>query len=265
MRNFSPAEIAARALGTSASRVQAVDEIKHGLTNRSWRVRADEADVVVRVSVADERMLRIDRRSEAAVLTAVAAAGVAPPLLLCDPDAGMLVTRYLGPPWSMEQVANERNLQRLGRLLGRLHAIPPPPGVRSVDLIETAEGYIATLERHGAAPELRSSSLRDRARASAALVGADGRVRLCHNDVHHLNLIDAGDLRLIDWEYAGVGAPLFDLASVCVNHSLSREQRCSLLAAYSNAVDAGVEARLDAAIWLFEYIRDLWTAVRPVA
>jgi thiamine kinase-like enzyme len=82
--------------------------------------------------------------------------------------------------------------------------------------------------------------------------------------VHHLNIIDGGALRLIDWEYAGLGEPLFDLASVCVYHRYSAPQRDALLAAYaSGAAMSG--SNFEAALWLFEYVRDLWTAVRALS
>ena len=71
-----------------------------------------------------------------------------------------------------------------------------------------------------------------------------------------------GEPMLIDWEYAGSGDPAFDLASVCVYHRYGPAQRSLLLDAYGAAgrgVDAG---RLGRACWIFEYVRDLWTAVR---
>ena len=85
---------------------------------------------------------------------------------------------------------------------------------------------------------------------------------LCHNDVHHLNVIDGDSLRLIDWEYAGVGEPLFDLASVSVYHRYRRSQRERLLSAYAAPSGAVSWQRLELACWLFDYIRDLWLAVR---
>ena len=85
---------------------------------------------------------------------------------------------------------------------------------------------------------------------------------LCHNDVHHLNVVGRGEPMLIDWEYAGSGDPAFDLASVCVYHRYGPAQRSLLLDAYG-AAGRGVDAeRLERACWIFEYVRDLWTAVR---
>lgn len=258
----SPAEIAAQALRVPLDHIVVAEPIKHGLTNQSWRVRTRADVVVVRVSDADEDALRIDRDSEARILAAVAAADVGAPVIECDPARRVLVTHYLGPSWTMDDASADKNIRRLARVLRRLHDLAPPPGVRTVDLAATVEGYLATLDERGAGGWLTSQALRECAQSTAASLRRNARASLCHNDVHHLNIIDGGELHLIDWEYAGVGEPLFDLASVCVYHRYDRRRRETLLGSYSSSVDAAHPTRLELAIWLFEYIRDLWTAVR---
>ena len=48
---------------------------------------------------------------------------------------------------------------------------------------------------------------------------------LCHNDLLAANLIDDGRrLWLLDWEYAGVGHPVFDLANASANATFSDDQ-----------------------------------------
>lgn len=261
---MSPAEVAATALQIPVSDVIVVEPIKHGLTNESWLVRTRADVVVVRISGANEEALRIDRESEARILTATAAAGIGAPVLQCDPTRHVLVTRYLGPPWSQADAASESNIVRAAKLLQRLHALEAPPGVRNVDLGATVEGYLTTLRLYGAESGLTGSLLHERARAVATALRADSVSRLCHNDVHHLNIVDSGELRLIDWEYAGLGEPLFDLASVCVYHRYDRTQREVLLSAYSEGASPASAPRLELALWLFEYVRDLWAAVRTM-
>lgn len=258
----SPAEIAAEALGVAVIDVASVEPIKHGLTNDSWRVRTRDADVVVRCTTADAAALRIDRGSEARILAAVDAAGIGAPVLHCDPAQHTLVTRYLGPAWTSEAAHDPGNINRLARLLRRLHALAPPVAVRAVDFGATANGYLATLDAHGAASGLRSEAMRERARWAAASLPISREPRLCHHDVHHLNIIDAGELHLIDWEYAGLGEPLIDLASTCVYHRYDPVARDQLLASYASA--ATPLSAFDAALWLFEYVRDLWIAVRSI-
>lgn len=262
----TPAGFATEALGTGVDAVNYVEPIKHGLTNRSSIVYTGLDVVIVRISEADERQLRIDRSSEALTLDAVAAAGIGPPVLLCDPRRRVLVTRYLGPTWSIEQARGDTEIVRLAQLLRRLHDLAAPAGVARVDLAATVNGYLRTLDERGASSGLTVRSVRECATAMAQQLARDALVRLCHNDVHHLNIVDSGDgLRLLDWEYAGTGDPFFDLASACVYHRYDRAQRERLLRAYLPAGAAGAWHRLELACWLFDYIRDLWMAVREEA
>jgi thiamine kinase len=240
-----------------------VEAIKHGLTNRSWLVTTDRNRFVVRLSDASAQELQIDRDSEAVVLQAVARAGIGAEVISCDPKHGILVTRYIGPTWTEQDAQSPDNIDRLGKLLRRLHELETPAGVRRVDLASIADGYVRTLLDRGTHDALTSSELRERAAAMSRELSKGPLPRLCHNDVHALNIVDGADgLRLIDWEYAGVGEPLFDLASVCVYHSYQRSQRERLLSAYAAPSEIVSWQRLELACWLFDYIRDLWTAVR---
>jgi thiamine kinase-like enzyme len=62
-----------------------------------------------------------------------------------------------------------------------------------------------------------------------------GEIKLVfgHNDLLAANFIDDGKrLWLLDWDYAGYGAALFDLANLSSNNELSPEQEDWLLETY---------------------------------
>jgi thiamine kinase len=262
LRNMSPAVIAASALRVDLDAITAVERIKHGLTNESWLVRTSADAVVVRVSNAAEDALQIDRQSEAAILTVASAAGIGAPVLLCDPANHVLVTRYLGETWTLADASRGDNLVRLAATLRRLHRIEIPAGVRRVELLASVEGYLSTLDQWGVRGALTEQSVRDRAREAARTLDETSVASLCHNDVHYLNIVDSGELRLIDWEYAGAGERCFDLASACVYHGYDKRLRDGFLSAYYARPDDAAVRRLELACGLFEYIRDLWMAVR---
>ena len=254
---MSPSEFAALALHSNARYIRSVERIKHGLTNESWLVTLGADTVVVRISNPADASLQIDRDSETTILHAVAAADIGPSVLLCDPSQRVLVTRYLGPTWTDIEAHKVENISRLGRALRRLHALPPPAGVQRVRLLGVIDDYAATLTLAA----VDRNDLYDEARATAISLDAAADHCLCHNDVHALNIVAAdGTLRLIDWEYAGVGSPLFDLASVCVYHGYDEAQRMQLLSSYGQR-DSSLEA-LERACRLFDYVRQLWTQVR---
>jgi thiamine kinase len=258
----APRDIAAAALGIAAAQIVTVERIKHGLTNDSWRVRSESEAVIVRISNAAETLLQIDRRSEAAVLQLVAAADLGPEVLVCDLARRVLVTRDLGGTWNEEDAHLNSNISRLGALLRHLHALPLPTGVRRVDLVETLRGYLRALDERGHRSRLNNEVTRTRGEHAALALKQRSQECLCHNDVHHLNIIDNGGLRLIDWEYSGIGEGMFDLASACVYHRFDKSQRDLLLSSYLQAANSVAAQRLDLACWLFEYVRELWMAVR---
>jgi len=258
-----PGDVAAALPG--GRKVREVERIKHGLTNESWLVSTDQDVLVVRMSNTSEESLQINRASEALILGAVADAGIGPEVLLCDPARHLLVTSYMGPTWSEADAAFGDNIVRIAAVLRRLHALAPPQGLHSVDLLAVIDGYLQTLDENSVHCAATVSAMRIRSREIASMLQRDSVARLCHNDVHALNIVATQDgLRLIDWEYAGLGERMFDLASICIYHGYDKAQRERLLLAYTAVSDRIGMHRLELACWLFEYIRDLWTAVREL-
>jgi len=258
----SPALIAAEALGIAQEEIASVERIKGGLTNESWTVHVRSGSVVVRISTADEDALQIDRQSETQILGIVARAGIGAPVLVSAPDRRLLITKHLpGHTWTAADARDPRNIARLSQVLRELHGLKVPAG-HVTDLRATVEGYVETLEKKGRTALLSASNVQ-----RALDIGTRGMLDiapvLCHNDVHHLNVIDDGTrLWLIDWEYAGLGNPLFDLAAVCCYHEYTADLRRTLAELYYGTSNATHLTALDEMCWLFDYIKELWMEVR---
>jgi len=230
--------------------------IEGGLSNRAWRLEANGARWFVRLGYPQASSLGVDRHGECAVLHAVAAAGLAPAVHACDPARGLLVTSYIdGRTWTMADAQQPRNVRRAARCLRQLHQLPVPAGVHAVDFGQQAQRLAATL------PEGDATAARLAGRAARAIERvSDGRgaTALCHNDLHHLNLLDDGErLWLVDWEYGGRGNPLFDLASFLTLHDLAPAPAAAFLDAYGG-LPATDRARLEDASWLYDYVQWLW-------
>jgi len=120
----------------------------------------------------------------------------------------------------------------LGRALRRFHdsGLLLPTEFRVARLVA---GYRRTIgERGGRAPaELgRAQELAERIDAALAPVGD----RPCHNDLLPGNLLRAGEgeVLIVDWEYAAMGHPYFDLGNLAVNNELGDAEEERLLSAY---------------------------------
>jgi thiamine kinase-like enzyme len=210
----------------------------------------------LRIPVLDTRITQVDRRSECLALQRVARRGIAPEMVACDADSGVLITHWIaGEVWTMQRAREPDAIGRVARLLKELHAVDLPRGVRDIDLAKIIEGYLEQIR--GAASELSMWCLRHREAALRRLddvVSADGV--LCHCDVHHRNLLEGTRLLLIDWEYAGRADALFDLASYASYHELDGEQTRLLLDSYGVPTEAA--RSFEDWRWLFEYVWLLW-------
>jgi thiamine kinase len=260
---MSPAELGAEALGVTEDHVVSVTLLRDGVTNDSWLVRTASAAIVVRINNPHAQTLHVDRSVEGEVLRIVAAAGIGPEVLLCDPKRHVLVTRYLGPTCTADDMHAPERIERLARLLRKLHALPASPSVSPLRWGDVVADYAATLTTLNPDAALLDPDRKSRVLALAAQIESAPRSHaLCHNDIHHLNLIDAGELRLLDWEYAAVGDPYFDLASAAFYAEFNMEERALLLRAYEGRVDATMLQHLSKACAVFEYVHDLWHEVR---
>jgi thiamine kinase-like enzyme len=257
-----PALAAARAALRAHPRTRAWSTLKFeplegGLSNRSWRLEADGERYVVRLSGDDDAALGVDRASEAALLETAGAAGLAPPLVIADPARHLLVTRYVdGEVWSRDDARDSRNVVRMAHVLTRLHALAPPPGVRVRSFREAALRLQRVASERGAATDSR---LATRAEDVFARLASGAGQTLCHDDLHHLNVLDDGHaLTLIDWEYGGRGDPVYDLASFVSCHELEADARALLWNAYAGPADPG---RFTDALWSFDFVQWLWYLV----
>src|SRR5207302_2853730 len=80
---------------------------------------------------------------------------------------------------------------------------------------------------------------------AAAVRGGD-IAQPCHNGLWESNLLDDGTLiRIIDWEYAGMGDVHFDLANLAAHNRFSEAQDEALLHAYFGTVSRAAVARIE--------------------
>ncbi len=233
-----------------------VTELGGGLSNRTWRIEVGGAEWYARLASPDAARLGVDRDSECRLLEVASAAGVAPEVLACEPSDGLLVTRFVrGRTWRREDALDTVNLRRVGRLFDRLHGLPVPVDLREVSFERQAHRLASLLP---AKDRLAAELSRRAERGFARLAGSPRRPAVCHNDAHHLNILDDGDgLWLVDWEYGGRGDPLMDIAGFLAMHDAGPGETSVLLGAYGRLGLADAPL-LDDARWLFDYVQWLW-------
>ncbi len=153
-------------------------------------------------------------------------------------------------------------LARVATALRAFHQSPPIPG--RFDALEVVEAYRDTAVARGASlPEAFAAAHGVALQISARR--ADQAPRPCHNDLLNANFIDDGErLVIVDWEYAGMGDPFFDLANFSINHDLDAEARAVLLAAYAGDAHSEGLAALDLMRFMSDFREAMWGVVQGV-
>ena len=211
-------------------------------------------------------MLGIGRRNEVICHQAASARGLAPEVT--HYEQGLLVTRYIdGQTLKPADLRNPAVLSKLAALLYHLHqAWDTVTGeVLYFCPFQTIRTYAETARRLGATLPSDIGRLLDDARKLAERI-APFRPVLCHNDLMPSNLIDDGlRLWLVDWEYAGAGHPLFDLANASANAGFSDDEDRGLIEAYPGNISAQslAEFRIFKAVSLLR--ESLWATIQRVA
>ena len=218
-----------------AGRALVLTTLSGGITNRNFLVTipGDRQRYVIRLAGNDTHLLGISREVEHAATVAAAGVGVGPEVTAFIRPEGYLVTRFIeGSPVSDEAVHRAETLERVASSLRRIHDGPPIPGlfvplriVEAYRALAAARGVQIPAEYEAAAAVGR--------RIEMACLAAPLEPRPCHNDLLNANFIDDGArIRIVDWEYAGMGDPFFDLGNFSINHELTADQDAYLLAAY---------------------------------
>ncbi len=242
-----------------------IERIAGGLSNRNFTVHTEGHAYFARIS-QEHRLLGIDRRNELVCHQAASAQKLAPEVV--HHDGGLLVTRYInGRTLGPADVHNPVVMAKLAALLCHLHHAWD---ILSGEILyfcpfRTVRAYAQTALRLGAILPADIERLLEDARELARQI-APFRPVLCHNDLMPANLIDDGlRLWLVDWEYAGVGHPLFDLANASANASFSDDEDRALLEAYPG--DLSVENLAEFQVFkAISFLREsLWATIQTVA
>jgi thiamine kinase len=233
-----------------------------GLISETYRVVRDGVAYSLKVAAEHRPDLRLDLAWEVRVLELAGGVGLAPRLVYFDPDNAVRLTRWAeGRSWVSHEVAAAANLEKIAALLRRVHDLALPMPARRVTPLQWIKIYDEALSRRTAAPSdpvLRSAAL-GRAEALPELPRVVGAV--CHSDLHAMNLIQQDDsLILLDWEYAHVTDPFWDLAGWCGNNDFAVEVQWSLLTHYlGNAPISSQWPRFRLLLALYDYVCLLWS------
>lgn len=227
--------------------------LHQGHSNPSFLVSCGQR-FVVRLDGMDTRLNSINRQAEWHILNAAHRSGLAPQPCYFNPDLGSLVCSYLP-----QDAPAPLDLAATAGLLRRIHALPAVH--QRLHLAERIGRYARRLSREhaewlavagNALPRLLQLTARDHSPAV-----------LCHNDLLRANRLSSGGrLYALDWEYAAMGQPLYDIAVLVHGDELPAQTARALLEHYLGRPPEYAELTLLTHYGcLYRYLELLWHLV----
>ncbi len=221
-----------------------------GITNQNFKVDYDGKSCVIRITGAKTELLGIRRDVEHAANKAAGQLGIAPEVLYFIEPEGYLVTRFIkGRHIPPELISRPEMLARVARKLRLFHTrCPKLDG--EFNVFRRVELLTRVSREHNSRFPVDFDWITFKMHEVEQALLKDPYIPTpCHDDLLNLNWMDEetpgdiGEIRLLDWEYAGMGDIFFDLANFSHHHRLSEELARLFLKEYFGEVTPRIFAR----------------------
>lgn len=234
-----------------------VSVLAAGLTNQCYVLSLPSGQYVLRIAGGEN--LDIQRQLEYRLHKQLANQGLAPALRYCAADFSYWLRDYVAGQALTAADLSLSNLRSMVSVLKQVHQLPLPRFMPVLDIPTKAQHYWQQIENLGMNAQLAALKQQLQHRL-AAVPGTE--LSLCHLDPTPANwlLTPEQELVLLDWEYAALGHPLWDLAGLLQQAQLSPLQEQSLLAHYG-CDDLGSWQQAKAQM---RYLEVLWYRVQQL-
>lgn len=227
-------QVICEALGAQQDEVTNITVLKKGMTNRSFLFSCKDKKYIMRIPGEGTDQL-INRRQEAAVYQTIAGRRICDEIAYINPGNGYKITEYLEGARVCD-AEKEEDLQKCMKKLREFHGQKLRVD-HSFDLFGQMEYYESLWEGTPSAykdyekTKAHVLQLKDYIEANA------GERVLTHIDAVPDNFLfveenGKEEIRLIDWEYAGMQDPHVDIAMFCIYSLYKKEQVDHLIDLY---------------------------------
>ncbi len=227
---------------------EVIREISAGRTNQNFLIKANEHMYVLRVNASNSQTLGIDRQREKIILEQASAACLAPEVIYCSVEKGVLITEFIdGQHWQASDLDDPEKCSLLLKNLQRIHALDV--ATTAFDYQQHAKNYWQQLEDRNTS--IPAALYRQREKILPLLASIPASIVICHHDPNPKNIIVHADrLYFLDWEYAAPGWPAFDYAALSVEWNIPVDK-------LESADGIGI-GELKKAVDLYVYFCNLW-------
>jgi thiamine kinase-like enzyme len=237
--------------------------IQSGLTNHNYLISIKNKKYFVRIGTEHSSALGINRKKEKKFHEIASNLQITPSLLYFDVNTGNMVLDFIENNYygKVEDVWVEEKLEVLTNLINlikKYHAVKINTFTdQKIKIQKILNLYKECIKANANLPKNIKKSIKF-IQSCESKIPVEKAV-LCHNDLFFQNILNSSNnkLWLIDWEYADWGCRYFDLAGLCVEHRLTKEERKLVCYLYFGNKDKDFE-KLELMYMLYSLKTSLW-------
>lgn len=227
-------QVICQALGARPDEVTKITVLKKGMTNRSFLFFCKDKKYIMRIPGEGTDQL-INRRQEAAVYQTIAGRKICDEIAYINPENGYKITEYLEGARVCD-AENEEDLQKCMKKLREFHGQKLRVD-HSFDLFGQMEYYESLWEGTPSVYKDYEKTKDHVLQLKDYIEENAGEQVLTHIDAVPDNFLfvqanGKEEIRLIDWEYAGMQDPHVDIAMFCIYSLYKKEQVDHLIDLY---------------------------------
>ncbi|WP_461878232.1 phosphotransferase [Fusicatenibacter sp.] len=227
-------QVICQALGAHPNEVTNITVLKKGMTNRSFLFSCKDKKYIMRIPGEGTDQL-INRRQEAAVYQTIAGRKICDEIAYINPENGYKITEYLEGARVCD-AEKEEDLQKCMKKLREFHSQKLKVD-HSFELFGQLEYYESLWEGTPSAYQDYAKTKEHVLQLKSYIEANAGERVLTHIDAVPDNFlfVEANgqeEIRLIDWEYAGMQDPHVDIAMFCIYSLYKKEQVDHLIDLY---------------------------------
>ena len=230
----------AKTLFVDEYEIRDVSALKKGMTNNSYKFRCGEKQFVLRIPGTGTDKL-IDRAMEKEVYASLNGLGFCDNVLFFDSETGLKLTEY----WEASRVCDANNAGDVEKCMKKLRQVHEAniSVDHEFDLFERID-YYEKLRNGKVSTYEDYADTKDNVYELKRYIDAQNKeFVLSHIDAIPDNFLMIGDdIRLIDWEYAGMADPHIDIAMFAV-YSFYDRARIDKLIDFYFMRECGIDVR----------------------
>lgn len=228
-------DIICEALNVNLSEIVDITVLKKGMTNRSFLFSTKDKKYIMRIPGEGTEKL-INRKEEAAVYSVIQGKNICDNVVYMNPDNGYKITEFLNNARVCD-AENVEDLEKCMKKLRQFHSEKLKVG-HEFDIFGQIEFYESLWDG-------KPSVYRDYEKTKQKVFELKHYIDACMENnktekvLTHIDAVpdnfmftEDGDIRLIDWEYAGMQDPHVDVAMFCIYSLYDREQVDRLIDIY---------------------------------